>query len=251
MKADEIHVWNGCIAAGRNCFLELYGSLSEDEIEKADGFHFGKHRRSYIICRGLLRAILGAYLRVEPAEIKFQYGPEGKPFLQGHTVCFSVSHSEDRVLYALCRSHELGVDLEYVRELPDIETLAQHSLAPSEYAAFCNTVPAVRTRAFYCCWTRKEAYMKATGRGLSLRPESVDVLSEHTLPEKGRIMLGPDAKSSDWSLRHLDPAPRYVGALVTPLASAPLLEWTFESAEECGERIHRLLSESPLDSRLL
>jgi 4'-phosphopantetheinyl transferase len=250
MKTNEIHLWNGCIAAGKDSFLGLCASLSREELEKADGFRFDKDRRSYIICRGLLRSILGTYLQVKPAEIQFQYGREGKPFLQDRAIHFSVSHSEDRVLYALCRNHELGVDLEYVRELPDVETLARHSFAPSEYAAFCNTVPAVRTRAFFCCWTRKEAYMKATGRGLSLPPDSFEVPSEYELLAEARIMLGPDAKPSNWSLRHLDPAHSYVGALATPLVSAPLLEWTFESAEECGERIDRLFSESHRDSRL-
>lgn len=241
MKADEIHLWNVRIAAGEDCLLELYASLSQDESKKANGFHFDRHRRSYIICRGLVRTILAGYLGLKPTEIQFQYGAEGKPFLQDRPVRFSVSHSADRVLYAFCRNHELGVDLEYVRDLPDLETLARHCFAPSEYAEFCNTAPAVRTRAFFRSWTRKEAYTKGTGQGLSLPPDSLHVPTQRELPANARIMLGPDPQPSDWSLRHLEPAPGYVGALATPLASAPLLEWTFESAEECKERIDGLM----------
>lgn len=251
MEADEIHLWTGRIAAGEDCLLELYASLSQDEIKKANGFHFDKHRRAYIICRGLVRSILAGYLGLKPSEIQFQYGREGKPFLQVRPVRFGVSHSVDRVLYAFCRNHEVGVDLEYVCDLPDLEMLAQHFFTPSEYAEFSNTVPAVRTKAFFRSWTRKEAYAKATGQGLSLPPDSLPVLTRRELPANARIMLRPEAQPSDWSLRDLEPAPGYVGALATPLASAPLLAWTFESAEECRERIDGLISGAHRGSPLL
>lgn len=236
MKADEIHVWNGRVAAGEDCFLELSKSLSQDETERANRFRFDEHRRSFIICRGLLRSILASYLGLRPAEIQFQYGAQGKPALQNRAMCFSISHSENRVLYAFCKNFELGVDLEYVRELPDAEMLAQRFFAPSEYVEFCGTTPALRTRAFFCCWTRKEAYIKATGQGLSQPLHSFQVPIEPEQPARLRIMTGPDAELSDWSLRHLDPAPGYVGALAAPIVSFPWVQWTFGTAEECIER---------------
>lgn len=250
MKTDEIHLWNGRIAAGEDCFLELFASLSQDEIEKANGFRFDQHRRRYIICRGLLRSILAGYLDAKPPEIHFHYGNEGKPFLRDCAVRFSVSHSEDRVLYAFSKNHELGVDLEYIRELPDVEMLARHFLTPYEYAGFCNAVPAGRTRAFFCCWTRKEAYTKATGQGLSLPLDSFSVPMESERLAKATIMPASDAGASDWTLRHLDPAPGYVGALATPLTSTPLLERTFESVEECREHVDGLISEGQSASHL-
>ena len=237
MKADEIHVWNGRIAAGEDCFLGLYKSLSQDETEKAARLRFDQHKRSYVICRGLLRSILAGYLGLRPAEIPIQYGAQGKPFLQNRAVRFSVSHSEDRVLFAFCRNCELGVDLEYVRELPDAEQLARRFFAPSEYIEFCGTTPAIRTMAFFCCWTRKEAYIKATGLGLSLPLDSFAVPAVPGQPAKLRITTGPDAQLSGYSLRHLDPAPGYVGALAAPLASFPLVHRTFERAEECIDRL--------------
>ncbi len=236
MKADEIHVWNGRVAAGEDCFLELYKCLSPDEIERAARLRFDEHRRSFIICRGLLRSILAGYLGLRPAEIQFQYGAQGKPALQNRAMCFSVSHSENRVLYAFGKNFELGVDLEYVRELPDAEMLAQRFFAPSEYLEFCGTTPAIRTRAFFCCWTRKEAYIKATGQGLSQPLRSFQVPIEPEQPDKLRITTRSDEHLSGWSLRHLDPAPGYVGALAAPLVSFPLVQWTFGTAEECIER---------------
>lgn len=250
MKADEIHLWNGRIAAGEDCFLELYASLSQEEIEKANGFRFDQHRRHYIICRGLLRTILAGYLDAKPAEIHFQYGNKGKPFLLDCAVRFSVSHSEDRVLYAFSEHHELGVDLEYIRELPDVEMLAQHFFAPFEFAGFCNAVTAGRKRAFFCCWTRKEAYIKATGQGLSLPLDSFYVPTESEGPAKATTMAGSDAGASDWTVIHLDPAPGYVGALASPLASTRLLEWTFESVEECRGQVDSLFSERHRGSHL-
>ena len=233
MKEDEIHVWNGRVAAGEDCFHELYESLSKDETERAARLRIDKHRRSFIICRGLLRSILGGYLGIRPSEIVFEYGAQGKPSLKDRAMCFSVSHSEDRVLYAFCKNCELGVDLEYMRELPDAEMLAQRFFAGSEYIEFCDTSPAIRTRAFYCCWTRKEAYIKATGHGLSLPLDSFQVPVVPEQPGKLRITRGPDEQLSSWSLRHLDPSPGYVGALAAPMASFPLVQWTFETAEEC------------------
>jgi len=232
-------VWSGRIAAGEDCFPALFKSLSQDETERAARLHFDKDRRSFIICRGLLRSILAGYLGLKPAEIRFEYGPQGKPSLQNRAMCFSVSHSEDRVLYAFCKNCELGVDLEYVRDLPDAEILAQRFFAPSEYIEFRGTTPAVRTRAFFCCWTRKEAYIKATGRGLSLPLDSFQVPILPEQPAQLRITTRPSEHLSGWSLRHLDPSPGYVGALAAPLVSFPLAHRTFEMAEECMERIRR------------
>ena len=232
-------MWSGRIAAGEDCFLALFKSLSQDETERAARLHFDKDRRSFIICRGLLRSILAGYLGLNPAEILFEYGAQGKPSLQNRAMCFSVSHSEERVLYALCKNCELGVDLEYVRELPDAEILAQRFFAPSEYIEFCGTTPASRTRAFFCCWTRKEAYIKATGRGLSLPLDSFQVPILPDQPAQLRITTRPNEYLSGWSLRHLDPSPGYVGALAAPLVSFPLTHRTFEMAEECMERIRR------------
>ncbi|HKV80418.1 MAG TPA: 4'-phosphopantetheinyl transferase superfamily protein [Candidatus Sulfotelmatobacter sp.] len=233
MKADEIHVWNGRIAAGEDCFRELYESLSPDETEKATRLRFDKHKQSYVICRGLLRSILAGYLGLRPAEIQIEYGPQGKPFLQNSPVHFSVSHSEDRVLFAFCKNHELGIDLEYMRDLPDAERLARRFFAPSEFLEFCGTSPAIRTEAFFCRWTRKEAYLKATGLGLSLPLDTFQVPAVPGQVANLKITTGRGAPFSGWSLRHLDPAPKYVGALAAPLVSFPLVQWTFENAEAC------------------
>ena len=232
-------MWSGRIAAEEDCFLALFKSLSQDETERAARLHFDRDRRSFIICRGLLRSILAGYLGLNPAQILFEYGAQGKPSLQNRAMCFSVSHSEERVLYALCKNCELGVDLEYVRELPDAEILAQRFFAPSEYIEFCGTTPAARTRAFFCCWTRKEAYIKATGRGLSLPLDSFQVPILPDQPAQLRITTRPNEYLSGWSLRHLDPSPGYVGALAAQLVSFPLAHRTFETAEECMERIRR------------
>jgi len=215
----------------------LYKFLSPDETEKATRLHFDKHKRSHVICRGLLRSILSGYLGLGPAEILIQYGAQGKPFLGNQAVRFSVSHSEDRVLFAFCRNYELGIDLEYIRDLPDAEQLARRFFTPSEYVEFCGTSPAIRSKAFFCRWTRKEAYIKATGLGLSLPLDSFQVPAVPGQLANLRITRGAGSPVSGWSLRHLDPAPGYVGALAAPLVSFPLVQWTFENAEEC---IHRL-----------
>jgi 4'-phosphopantetheinyl transferase len=232
MEPNAIHVWSGRIAAGEDCFLDLYASLSQDEIEKANRLHFEKDRRSYMISRGLLRSILAAYLGLEPSEIEFQYSTHGKPFLRNQAMYFSVSHSGDRVLYAFCKNCDLGVDLEQVRELDDAGIIAQRFFAVSECLELCATRQPTRTRAFFCCWTRKEAYIKAMGQGLSLALDSFQVPMAPAPMGNLRIRIGPDA-FCDGNLRHLDPAPGYVGALFTSWPFFSLVDWTFDTAEGC------------------
>jgi 4'-phosphopantetheinyl transferase len=237
IESGQIHLWNGRITAGDACFFELYKSLSHDEAERAARFHFGRHRRDYIICRGLLRSVLSSYLNLNPADLTFRYGPEGKPFLQNLGLHFSVSHSENRVLYALCENSELGVDIEYVRDLPEADILAKHYFSPFECAELRSTTPAIRMKAFFCCWTRKEAYIKATGKGLSIPLDSFQVSTSPAQPVTLKAREGQDLQLTNWSLKHLDPAFGYVGALAVPSPSFLLYEQNFESADECIDRL--------------
>lgn len=248
MNSDEIHLWNGRMAAEESCLRELRAFLSQDEIEKADRLRFDSDKRSYIICRGLLRTILAAYLELKPGEIQFQYNAQGKPFLRNQAIRFSVSHSAERVLCAFCKNFEVGVDLERVREMPDASTLAQRFFAPSEYTELCEAGPANRTTVFFCCWTRKEAYIKATGQGLSLPLNSFQVPTAPEAAGKLRIMMGPNAPLDSWTLRHLDPAPGYVGALAASLPYVSLVERTFETAENCIRRAKVLRGPLPLST---
>ena len=166
--------------------------------------------------RGSLRSLLGAYLGIEPDQLRFAYNAFGKPYVAGTTtsssVNFSVSHSNDYCLFGFVRGHRIGVDLERIHTEVEFEDLARRYFSKSEFQKLCSLPAGQRREAFYCAWTRKEAYLKGQGEGLSHGLDRVEV---SLAPDEPAVILGatddPDV-SRRWTLQHLSPAPGYVGA---------------------------------------
>jgi 4'-phosphopantetheinyl transferase len=212
-----VHLWSVALDPVPEIVAELRALLSSDEIQRAERFRFDRHRRRFIVGRGALRSILGSYLGRSPAELEFEYGPKGKPSLApsqgGDEFRFNLSHSSELGLYALARRQELGVDVEKLRPMPDAEQIAERFFSESERVALRAIPGEAKVDAFFNCWTRKEAYIKATGDGLSMPLDRFDVT---LAPGEPAAMLraegGPDA-ALRWTLVHLDPAAGYVGAL--------------------------------------
>jgi 4'-phosphopantetheinyl transferase len=190
--------------------------LAADEAKRAECYRFQQDRDHFIVARALLRAILASYVRSEPQQLRFHSGPYGKPALtqsgDGDPLRFNLSHSHGLAVFAVSR-RELGIDLEYVRgDLVDDAMLA-HVLSVREMAALGTLPPATRCQAFFASWTRKEAFVKATGRGLSLPLDQVEVSLS---PEEAVVRLAAasdEGRSSRWSLRTLAAGPGYAAAL--------------------------------------
>lgn len=217
LAPDELHVWAVSLAPSPETVAQLETLLASDEIERAYRFRFERHRRRFIVGRGVLRQLLGAYLGVAPRELVFRYGDKGKPSLDprfdGHRLCFNLSHSEELALYGLSRGRELGIDVEHLRPMPDAEQIAERFFSSSERDTLRRIPTERKADAFFNCWTRKEAYIKATGDGLSMPLDRFDVT---LAPEDEARMLsaeGDPAKAASWSMYHLQPAEGYVGAL--------------------------------------
>lgn len=150
--------------------------LSIDERLRADRFQFEEDRRRFIVSRAKLRELLARYTN---REIRFEMNEHGKPFLTGGGVCFNVSHSGDLVLHAISRSCDVGVDVEHVRLDRDLEGIAKRFFSGSE----STELERLPTTAFFNCWTRKEAIVKATGLGISMGLDTFDVpVADGTLP---------------------------------------------------------------------
>lgn len=179
---------------------ELGATLSDDERGRASRFRLDRDRSRFIRVRGALRTLLGGYLGVRPVELTFEYGTHGKPALAGRyqdALQFNVSHSHSLALMAVSADIELGVDVEGIRPMPDADDIAARFFSPRE-AVELRALPAVsRTAAFFACWTRKEAYLKAVGRGLAALADQ------------------DAAAAQEWSLHHLPPLTGYAAALVT------------------------------------
>ena len=145
--------------------------ISSDERERAERFHFERDRKRFVAARVFLRRILGTSLGVEPQRVSFQYGPFGKPALGGEfkdsSLRFNVSHSHRCAIYAVTHGREVGVDLEFIRPLDDLLNLADRNFSVAENNVLRSLPEQDRRNGFFDCWTRKEAFLKATGDGLS------------------------------------------------------------------------------------
>ncbi len=166
--------------------------------------------------RGVLRSLLGAYLATEPGRLQFAYDALGKPRLVGDvtlaSVHFSISHSDDRGLFGFVRAVGIGVDLERIRTDIEIDDLARRYFSPNEFQRLCSLSAHRRREAFYCGWTRKEAYLKGRGEGLSYGLDRVEVSFAPDEPAAILSAFDDPEVSRRWVLQHLSPAPGYVGA---------------------------------------
>jgi 4'-phosphopantetheinyl transferase len=185
--------------------------LDAGERARAERFRFELHRRRFIAARSSLRRILARYAGTAAHALEFAYGPHGKPGLPAHPeLQFNLSHAADRALVAVARGRRVGVDLEQLRPLGDIEALARHTFAPGELARLRALPREQWTEGFFNAWTRKEAYLKALGTGLATSPQSFEVsLEPHAVPRLLRV-----ADPGRWQLRALQPAPGWVAAVV-------------------------------------
>ena len=231
---DEVHIWRARVDAPRQVIQELRGVLSPDEHEKADRFHFDVDRRRFVIGRSALRMLLAQRLGTAPAKLQFDTSAFGKPHLASAfadtALRFNVSHSGDIVLIALALHRALGVDVEHMR--PDIEVvgIAERFFSVAERRALGTLDPKEQRDAFYACWTRKEAYIKATGDGLSLPLDQFDVT---LLPgEPARLVATrPDpAEATRWTLMGLEVGDGYKAALAVEGAGFRLKTWDWDGA---------------------
>jgi 4'-phosphopantetheinyl transferase len=216
----EIHLWYADLMRPAVAVSELAEPLTATEHERARRFHFEKHRRRFLVRRGLLRRLLGSYLDREPSAVEFVYGEREKPFVAGEQhrepsarLEFNLSDSEDLAVYAVARGAEIGVDVEILRPMEDALSISESYFSERERDSLRSVPAELRNETFFNCWTRKEAYLKAIGEGLA---EPLDSFSVTLVPgEEARFLdfrnTAEDPQS--WSLVHLRPTASSVGAL--------------------------------------
>ena len=210
LGADDVHVWQVDLRIDSPDSL-----LSTAEIEQADRFRFPHLRRRYVAGRSALRMLLGEYLSVPPAEIALETMPLGKPRLVGTPatgVRFNVAHSDELALMAFARGREVGVDVEYERPDVDIIELARRYFAPEEIAVLLALPATEQCPAFYRCWTRKEAYIKALGLGMHAPLDGFAV----TITADRAVLLHTahdPAQYERWELRGLFPSAKFAAAI--------------------------------------
>lgn len=171
LAAGEIHVWRIRLDTP----LPTESPLSADELQRAQRLHDGQKRQHFSAGRAAVRKLLGAYTGSPPHELLFACGPHGKPFLPASPLQFNFSNSGELALLAVCRDREVGIDIEQRDRKLSVESLAAHIFTPGEAAAFRQVPETEQHTALLAAWTRKEAYIKALGRGFSLPLKSFSV----------------------------------------------------------------------------
>lgn len=214
----EVHVWFAELAPSDACVEACFRHLSADERERASRFRVEHLKTAFTLSRAILRVLMGRYLAIEPDRIRFVYGTRGKPRVAfpETPLKFNLAHSGSFAAYAFAVGCEVGVDIEEVRPVPDQENIVRRFFSAEECEEWLELEPSQRDYAFFRCWTRKEAYIKALGDGLSIPLDSFRVSLQPGVPPRLIHAAGESTPASRWSLCSLAPAEGYVGSLALP-----------------------------------
>ena len=213
LATGAVHVWRVAVEQPGHLLEKFRETLDEHELDRASRFHFEKHRRHFTVGRGVLRQLLSQYLGTKPEEFKLSYGAYGKPALGGEheesRLRFNMSHSHEMALFAFTEDRELGVDVEHIRTDFASEEVARRFFSRREVETF-NALPQHdQVTGFFKCWTRKEAFIKVIGMGLSKPLDQFDV----TLEQPAALLWVSGDDASRWSLYDLEVGGDYAGAL--------------------------------------
>jgi 4'-phosphopantetheinyl transferase len=213
LKTGTVHVWRISLDQQDQNLERFRGTLELDELDRAARFHFEKHRRHFIVARGFLRSVVARYVETLPGALRFAYGVYGKPDLTSeHSLRFNLSHSNEVALLAVTLDAELGVDVEHIRADFASEDIARRFFSRAEVETFNALAPEQRVEAFFRCWTRKEAYIKAIGKGLSQALDEFDVTLAPDTP--AALLRAKDDDPARWLLSDIEVGKSYAGALV-------------------------------------
>lgn len=229
LRKDEAHIWRIDFLDWQGREDQFVSVLSSDETERARRFRLPHDRQRFILRHGLLRAILSGYLGMPSALLRFDYSSYGRPALHTEhhksSLHFNLSHSHQMALIAVVLDGCVGIDIERVHTDFDHQRIATQFFSLAEQEQLRDVAPDERARAFFMCWTRKEAYIKALGMGLSIPLAQFDVSLRPD--QAARILAARNGLpgAEDWRLYHLEPAGDYTAALCLPRRDWRLRGW--------------------------
>ncbi len=212
LNEGEVHIWSVSLERDLSLFQSLLQTLSSDEIQKANRYHFSDDRDKFVITRGTVRSILSSYLSMEPDQIHFVYNKYGKPFLEEGQLRFNVSHSRQLALVAVSSGQDVGIDIEFVDPNFDILENARYFFSPMEISLLKSLPEHIQIDTFFRARTRKEASLKALGHGFS-SPSKDFAVSLVTGESDISFKTGRGTKARNWSLMSLPSEPNYKAAL--------------------------------------
>ena len=229
LSVKDVHVWRASFHQLGALYESLEEVISHDERVKAQRYKFEDNRREYILGRGFLRFLLGGYLKEPPEKLRFFYNPYGKPALYhqngSESIHFNLSHAHGFIVYAFTINRELGIDIERVRPEAAHDGVAERFFSPKEVLMLRSLPSHAQPQAFFNCWTRKEAYIKARGEGLSIPLNQFDV---SLIPGEPAQLLASRVDPDDakkWTLQALPMGTHYAAALAVEGSDWELSCW--------------------------
>ncbi len=216
LALNTVDVWRASLQVSHRKLEQFSNHLTREEKKQGTRFIKDKDKKYFTVARGVLRWILGQYLSIPPKDIKFYYGEYGKPYLskagQNHLLQFNLSHAGDMIVCAVTQGQPIGVDIECIQAQVDYETITKRFFSSNEFEALLALPPNERQAGFFRLWTRKEAFVKAIGKGLSFPFRDFSVTLDQ---EKGKILhiRNSTQRANKWSLIPFMPAAGYIGAL--------------------------------------
>ncbi len=231
LPQNEVQLWRADLEAIGPDESRWRQVLSSDELTRASRFHFSRDRQHFVAARGLLRIILASYLATDPNRLSFSYSKREKPSLgpvhADSGITFNISHSGGIALFAFTRRREIGVDVEQLRPNSDLEAIARRFFSMREQSQLAALPVEEKVDAFFRCWTRKEAYIKATGDGLSLPLNQFDV-SLAAGERNALLATRPDgSEAGRWLLQEVPGGPGYIAALCVRDQDWKLNDWSY------------------------
>ena len=217
ISTDELHIWHASLEQTTIGLRELEACLSGEESARADRFYSRKDRDAYVVSHGVLHCILSKYLGVDPSSVSFKHDHCGKPCvspeINSMRLSFNMSHSGNFAVYGIKIDSLIGVDIEYMRPDVDIDSISEYAFTSAEREELGSLCTEERICGFYNCWTRKEALVKAIGRGISISLTDFDVtLSPGVLPRLLRVAGNIDSPEN-WRIFDINVKDSYAGAV--------------------------------------
>jgi 4'-phosphopantetheinyl transferase len=241
LAEDEIQIWFVRLTGSDEAAAACGSVLGEEEVARAERFHFPHLRREFTFAHGVLRLLLARYLGEDAKHIRFAYGEKQKPKVASPAteVDFNMSHSGSVAIYAFARRLELGIDIERIRSMDRLSEVAESVFCSEEIADLDALSCEERLRAFFACWTRKEAYIKAMGDGLYLPLDSFRVTLQPADPVRFLHLNGDSLAAGAWTLCDVPIGPEFVAALAHP---GPERKWEFIDLGDGDTAVVRLRS---------
>ncbi len=229
LRNRDVHIWKLNLTE-LNAWPRFQSLLNKAELARANRFRFAVDRIRFVKSRAVLRILLAGYLKKDPKDLIFNYSKFGKPSIaNGHRLTFNVSHSREMVLFGFCAGHQIGVDVEFHQVGIDLEDLATKFFSATEREGILSLPVSKQVSAFYNCWTRKEAFIKALGYGLSF---PLDQFSVSVMPEATAQLLEANwgkCKVSDWTMKSYIVGTEYSAASIVNLSDPEISTFAVHS----------------------